>query len=507
MDSLHLAKEDYRMQLAIRHRTAQDFIREAGLTQVPKIGMLLRQAPQPNQTWHDVNQANSKKMWTNSWELVVGVKDAADLPPVLAKIAAMNGRQGMGLKSEVIKVTPFKYRFTKAESLEKHVQPITRHVCDLVEAQALQTQKDLLEIEPLLRQKHATEEEIALTRVNYKSTSCNICTGLNANCFHKDKDCDFKDANFVNEIKSGRNWCNQCEKWTDHMSGEMDKCPDFIYYHNARVGRMLHSKVVLFERENVQFIKVCEEKMELHGKDPKATTHTQVKPPITQPSSMAKTDEIMNSISADFSALSIRQRKQQQQSAKTRVSAPQPPRSLPPYTKSCIQNIRANLKQQQKDRFMQLKMKYTMEKRAIIGMDGSRFGPKLGFMDPNESLASGLNNDLVAVQESDFKSEILDNMPTPGNDKKDALQPQFHILKNAKPTPYGSHKLNQKIPPYLQGLRSKDLKSLPKQRFQANPSYTNNNNNNIGIGPVTTTAGLVISDEEEDIDIETGQSA
>ena len=164
MDSLHVAKEKIHMQSAIRHRTAQDFIRAAGLTNVPKIAMLLRQAPQPNQTWQDVKQAQSKTMWTASWELVVGVKDEADLPPILAKIAAMDGKQGMGLKSKVIKVVPFKYRFTKTESMEKyvmhycfvckkHVQPITRHVCELAGAQALATQKELLEIEPLLRQK------------------------------------------------------------------------------------------------------------------------------------------------------------------------------------------------------------------------------------------------------------------------------------------------------------------------------------------------------------------
>ena len=520
MDSLHLAKEDIRMQLAIRHRTAQDFIREAGLTTVPKIGMLLRQAPQPNKTWQDVNQAQSKTMWTNSWELVVGVKDAADLPPVLAKIASMNGKKGMGLKSEVIKVTPFKYRFTKAESMEKyvmnycfvckkHFQSIVRHVCDLAAAQALQTQKDLVEIEPLLRGKNVTEEEIALTRVNYKSDSCNICTGLNANCFHTDKNCDFMDPTFIAEIKSGRHWCNQCEKWTNHMSGELDQCPDFIYFHNARVGRMLYSKVVLFERENKQFIKVCEEKLEMYGMDTKDEAKTQSNTPISQPMSVTKTEDIMNSISADFSALSIQQRKQQQQRKKTGVFIPQQPtHSLPPYTRNCIQNIREKMKQNQKDRYMQLKARYTMEKHAIIGMDGNRFGPKLRFMEANESLASGLNNDLVAAQENEFKSEVLGNMPTPGSATKDVLVKRFNILDSNKPVPYGTHKLHQKIPPYLRGLRSKDLKSLPKHNFGSKTSVPNTSNiNNIGMGPVTTTAGLVIEEEEEDIDIKTGQSA
>ena len=519
MDPLHMAKEDYDKQLAIRHRTAQDFIRAAGLTEVPKIGMLLRQAPQPNQTWNDVNHTHSKTVWTNSWELIVGVKNEAELPQILAKIAAMDGKQGMGLKAASIKVVPFKYRFTKNESMEKyvmnycfvckkHVQPITRHVCDLEAAQALQTQKDLLEIEPLLRQKHATEAEIAATRINYKSTSCNICTGLNGNCFHKEKDCDFKDATFDDEIKRGRKWCNQCEKWTDHKSGDFEQCPDFIYFHNARVGRMLHSKVVLFERENAQFIEVCEAELLLPALDPNLALQGPSLPPTAKQIAATKTDAIMNCLTNDFSALALQQHKQRQTRSKPGVSAPQQPsRSLPVYTKTCIQDTRAKIQQNQKQRFDELKAKSRAQKYAVIGMDGQRFRPKLKFMNGNESLVSGLNNDLVAAQENDSKIEFLDNMPTPGNDKKNEL-PRFHILNNFKPVPYGKHKLHQSIPPHLQGLRSKDLKSLPKQTYGSITGVqTSANTNNVGFGPIMTTAGLVSDEDEEDIDIQTGQRA
>ena len=523
MDTLHVAKEDEHTQLAIRHRTAQDFIRAAGLTTVPKIGMLLRQAPQPNQTWDDVNQAQSKAMWTDSWELIVGVKNEADLAPVLAKIAQMDGKQGQGLKAEVIKVVPFKYRFTKKESLEKyimhfcftckkHVQPITRHVCSLAPAQALQTQKDLLEIEPLLRQNHATEDEIAMMRINYKSKSCNFCTGINANCFHKDRDCDYKDATFDTQRHNGKFWCNQCEKWSDHKSGEIEACPDFAYFHNARVGRMLHAKVVLFERENLEFIKVCEKKVQMQRMGSQISLQSQSMAPTAPQIMQNKTEEIMTCLSNDFSALSLQKHTQQPQKSKTGVSASQqPPLSLPPFTKACIKNTREKLKHQQQQRFNDLKAKYLVEKRAILGMDGSLFRPKLSYMPAKESLASVLNNELVAARENESKSEILDSIETPGNGKNGGHDARFRILSKTKPAPYGSYKLHQIIPPNLQGLQSKDLKSLPKNKFGSkNLSAANANSNNIGIvtnGTINTTAGLVMDEDMEDIDIETGQSA
>ena len=528
MDALHVAEKDDPLQLAIRHRTAQDFIRTAGLQDVPKIGMILRKAPPPNKTWDEVQQSKIKKMWTNSWELVVGVKHEADLGPVLDKIAAMHGKQGMGLKSEVIKVVPFKYKFTKTESLEKyilnycyvckkHVQPIARHVCNLEAAQALRTQKDLLYIEPLLRQKQVSEAEIAITRINFKSESCNICTGLNPNCFHKDKDCNFDDAAFNTEIKNGRNWCNQCEKWTNHKSGEFEKCADFVYFHNARVGRMLHAKVVMFERENAAFIKVCAEELEVEAvAQAQDKSHTVANAPTAQQIANRQTDAIMKSLENDFSALSIKKHKQHQkqqqkqhpkQAKSGALAAQQPPQSLPPQIMDRIRTRKAKLRENQKQRYARLKAKYLEEKHAILGMDGRRFRPKLAFMEPTDSLASVLNNELVAAHESESKKETLDEIPTPGNAQKDTFVSRFHILNNIKPVPYGTHKLNQKIPPYLQGLRSKDLKSLPKYKYGFMTNLNDTGNKIDANGAITTTAGLVSDEDMEDIDIAHGQTA